>query len=84
MSKKFSFEVITHTSDQIEEMSLDEIHTHLSRVRRTIKEAQKLGQETVNHEVEYCYLDHERQMRMRNDNFSRQRRFSTQKQKARK
>ena len=72
MSKKFDFEVVTFSTDQIEEMSLEEIHRHISRVKRTIKEARRLGQDTQAHEVEYCYLDHERQMRLRHENFSRQ------------
>jgi hypothetical protein len=79
MSKKFSFEVVTHTTDQIAEMAMDEIQTNISKVKKIIREAQKLGQETMQHEVEYCYLDHERQMRMRNDNFSHQHNFNSQK-----
>jgi len=74
MSKKFDFEVVTFTTDEIEEMSMDDLYKNLNRVKRTIKEANKLGQETQNHEVEFCYLDHERQMRHKNDNFLRQNR----------
>ena len=72
MSKKFNFEVTTFTTDQIEEMSIEDLYKNISRVKRTIKEATKLGQETHEQEVEFCYLDHERQMRQRHDNFSRQ------------
>lgn len=76
MSKKFDFEVVTYTTDQIEEMNMDDLYKNINRVKRTIKEANKLGQETQEHEVEFCYLDHERQMRYRHDNFVRQNRKS--------
>lgn len=69
MSKKFDFGVEKFSTDQIGEMSLDEIHRNISRVKRTIREARKMGEETIMHEVEYCYLDHERQMRHRHENF---------------
>ena len=72
MGKKFDFDVVTFSTDQIEEMTLDEIYSHISRVKRTIKEAKNLGHDVYKHEIEYCYLDHARQMKIRHENFSRQ------------
>ena len=77
MGKKFDFDVVTFSTDQIEEMSLDEIHSHISQVKRTIKEAKNLGQDVHKHEVEYCYLDHERQKRQRKADRISQSSYST-------
>jgi hypothetical protein len=67
MSKKFDFDVTQFSTDDIGEMSNDELQRHIMRVRRSIKEARKMGYATLSHEVEYCYLDHERQMRHRRE-----------------
>ena len=67
MSKKFDFDVTQFSTDVIGEMSNDELQRHIMRVRRSIKEARNMGYSTLSHEVEYCYLDHERQMRNRRE-----------------
>jgi len=53
--------------DEVGGMTNDELQRHIFRVKRTIREARNLGQDTHAHEVEYCYLDHERQMRQRRE-----------------
>ena len=65
MSKRFDFDVVRFSLDQIGEMSNEELHRQIMRVKRTINESRMLGHEVIKHEVEYCYLDHERQMRYR-------------------
>lgn len=65
MSKRFDFDVMQFSLDQIGEMSNEELYRQITRVKRTIRESRTLGHQTIPHEVEYCYLDHERQMRHR-------------------
>ena len=67
MSKKFDFEVARLSLDQISKLTTEELYRQISRVKRVIKEAISFGRDTLPHEVEYCYLDHERQMRYRRD-----------------
>ena len=67
MGKKFDFNVVQFSTDTIGEMTNEEIHKNIMRVKRAIREARTMGYSTMTHEVEYCYLDHERQMRMRRD-----------------
>jgi hypothetical protein len=64
MSRKFNFEVTTLSTDQISEMTTEEIQRQIFRTKRAIKEAIRMGYNTIPHEVEYCYLDHERQERL--------------------
>ena len=65
MSRKFDFNLITFSRDQITEMNWDDLQKELSRVKRVIKEATLQGRDTTKYEIEYCYLDHERQLRHR-------------------
>ncbi len=67
MSRKFDFNLITFSRDQITEMNWDDLQKELSRVKRVIKEATLQGRDTTKYEIEYCYLDHERQLRHRFD-----------------
>jgi hypothetical protein len=67
MGKKFDFSVVRLSGDEIGELTNEEIHKHIMRVKRAIREARSMGYDTMTHEVEYCYLDHERQMRMRRE-----------------
>ena len=67
MSRKFDFNLITFSRDQITEMNWDDLQQELSRVKRVIKEATLQGRDTTKYEIEYCYLDHERQLRHRFD-----------------
>jgi len=63
MSKKFSFEFVSFTYEQIKAMSSDELQMNIIRFKRLIREARKTGRETIPFEVEFCYLDNERQVR---------------------
>jgi len=63
MSKRFDFDVVNFSLDQIGEMSNEELYRQITVVKRAIRESRTLGRQTIPHEVEYCYLDHERQMR---------------------
>lgn len=65
MSHKFEFDFVPFTRDTITEMSSDDLHKQLGKVRRMIREARSMGRSTEPYEVEFCYLDHERQMRQR-------------------
>jgi len=67
MSKKFDFDVVTFSLDDVGGMTHDELQRHIMRAKRMIREARNLGYDTQAHEVEYCYLDHERQMRQRRE-----------------
>jgi len=77
MSKKFNFEVSHLPTDVISEMSSEELQRHIFKVKRAIKEANMLGYDTIPHEVEYCYLDHERQQRQRKADRISQSSYST-------
>ena len=63
MSRKFGFEVVTFSRDQIEQMSGDDLQKEIFKLKRVIKEAVIQGRNTTRYEIEYCYLDHERQIR---------------------
>ena len=67
MSKRFSFEFVPFTDDQLKALSADELQMSLIRFKRLIKEARKVGKETAPFEVEFCYLDNEKQRRQRFD-----------------
>ena len=63
MGKKFDFEFIPFTFEQLKEMSHQELHQNIIKFRRMIKEASASGVSTQPFETEYCYLDHEAQSR---------------------
>lgn len=63
MSNKFNFNYKPLGKDNIESMSEDDISTFMRKYRRMIKEARNSGKDPTPFEVEYCYLDHELQMR---------------------
>lgn len=65
MGKKFDFDFVPFTHDQIREMSEEDLYKNISAFKRRIKEALRAGKETQLYEVEFCYLDHERIMRER-------------------
>jgi len=65
MSRKFEFDFVPFSRDAIVEMNSDDLHKQLSKVKRMIREARSQGRNTEPYEVEFCYLDHERQMRQR-------------------
>ena len=70
MSKKFDRDHVPLNRDDIQSMSDDHLMSNLRRYRRMIKEARYRGHETLTFEVEFCYLDHERQMREKYSNFN--------------
>ena len=65
MSRKFNFNIVTFSRDQISEMTWDDLQQEIFMVKRVIKEAIIQGRDTTKYEIEYCYLDHERQIRHR-------------------
>jgi len=71
MSRKFGFDTVTLSRDQIEKLSGDELLKEIFRIKRIIKEASVQGRNTTQYEIEYCYLDHERQNRYGREQKSR-------------
>lgn len=65
MGKKFEFDFVPFTHDQIREMSEEDLYKNINLFKRRIREATKVGKPTQSYEVEFCYLDHERIMRER-------------------
>ena len=65
MGKKFDFDFVPFTYDQIREMNDDDLYKSITSFKRRIREALKVGKDTMPYEVEFCYLDHERIMRER-------------------
>ena len=63
MGKKFNFEFVPLTRDQIKEMSSSELSFHISKFKRFIKEAINGNMDAIPFETELCYLDRERQAR---------------------
>ncbi len=63
MGKKFNFEFVPLTRDQIKEMSSSELAFHISKFKRCIREGINTNIDTVLFETELCYLDRERQSR---------------------
>lgn len=65
MSKKFDFEFVPCTYEQLKSFTTDELQLSMIRFKRMIKEARRTGKETQSFEIEFCYLENERQYRMR-------------------
>ena len=65
MGRKFEFDFVPFTHDQIREMSEEDLYRHINQFKRMIREAHRVGKDTHVIEVEFCYLDHERIMRER-------------------
>ena len=63
MGRKFEFDFIPLTTDQIRDLSEEDLYKNIGSFRRKIKEAIRAGRDTQPYEVEFCYLDHERIMR---------------------
>ena len=86
MGRKFEFDFVPFTFDQIREMSEEDLYKNINHFKRMIREASRVGRDTIGIEVEFCYLDHERIMRERtrkaHSNFSKNKeRFSRKKSK---
>ena len=73
MSKKFSFDFVPFTFEELKSMSNDELQMNLMKFKRFIKEARRSDMETHVFEVELCYLDNERQMRARAERYNKRR-----------
>jgi len=69
MGKKFEFDFVPYTTDQIREMSEEDLWKNINMFKRKIREAHKSGKDTHPYEVEFCYLDHERIMRDKTKKF---------------
>lgn len=65
MSKKFDFNFNSYTFEELKEMSTDELRLNIMKFKRMIKEAKNKGIDTTPFEVEFCYLDNEKQMRIK-------------------
>ena len=63
MGKKVSFEFTPFTFEQLKEMTQQELQQNIIKFKRMIKEAIASGLDTQTLEKEFCYLDHEKQMR---------------------
>ena len=72
MGRKFEFEFVPFTYDQIRGMSEEDLYKSINSFRRMIREASKIGKDTQPFEIELCYLDHERIMRERSHEASKQ------------
>ena len=63
MSNKFDFNYRPLSKDKIDTLTEDDISIFMRKYKRLIKEARNSGRDSTPYEVEYCYLDHELQMR---------------------
>ena len=73
MSKKFSFDFEPITNDALRELTQEELHMNIIKFKRLIREARKAGMNTGPFEIEFCYLDNERQRRSRYESNLRRR-----------
>jgi hypothetical protein len=71
---KFNFEFVPLNRDDITVMSNEDIQHNIIKFKRMIREARTMNQDATQFEVEYCYLDHERQMRLKAEKFIKQNR----------
>ena len=63
VSSKFDFSYNPLSKETISSMTEDDLSLSMRRFKRLIKEAKNSGKDATPYEVEYCYLDHELQMR---------------------
>ena len=70
MSSKFDFSYKPFNKEKIQAMSEDDLHSGLRKLKRLMREARNTGKDPMPYEVEWCYLDHELQMRHKYNNFS--------------
>ena len=71
MSRKFNFDFVPKNKEAIMAMTNDDLMSNIRRYRRMIKESRHAGKDSTPFEIEYCYLDHERQMREKYFNFNK-------------
>ena len=74
MGHKFNFDFISFNRDDIRHMSVEHLQKYIIKFRRLIREAKVMGHDPTLFEVEYCYLDHERQMRAQSEFANKHRR----------
>jgi hypothetical protein len=77
VGKKFNFEFKPLTLEELRKMDEDSLYTNINKFRRFIREAGKIGKTTLPFETEFCYLEHERQMRARSQRSFRERSRNT-------
>ena len=65
MGRKLEFDFVPFNHDQIRDMSEEDLYRSINYFKRMIREASRIGRETQDLEVEFCYLEHERIMRVR-------------------
>ena len=65
MGRKFDFEFVPLTLEQLRGLNEDDLYTNLNKFKRLIREAKKAGKNALPFETEFCYLEHERIMRSR-------------------
>ena len=73
MGKKFNFDFTPLTLEELRRMDEDSLYANINKFKRFIREASKIGKTTLPFETEYCYLEHERQMRARSQRAFRSR-----------
>ncbi len=73
MGKKFNFDFTPLTLEDLRRMDEDSLYASINKFKRFIREASKIGKKTLPFETEYCYLEHERQMRARSQRSFRSR-----------
>jgi len=69
---KFNFDFVPLGRDNITAMSREDIQENIVKFKRMIREAKTMNHNSIHFEVEYCYLDHERQMRLKSEKSSTQ------------
>tara|TARA_B100001287_G_C22648568_1_gene513998 strand:- start:272 stop:490 length:219 start_codon:yes stop_codon:yes gene_type:complete len=67
MGKKVNFEFTPFTFEQLKEMTQQELQQFIIKFKRLIKEGNASGVDTHDLETEFCYLDHEKQMRFKDN-----------------
>ena len=77
MGRKFNFEFTPLKLEELRQMDEDSLYASINKFKRFIREATKIGRETLPFETEYCYLEHERQMRQRANRAYRERTKTT-------
>ena len=63
MSTKSSSSYKTYSRDEILAFTDAELHDAVNKIRTCIRDARRRGNDTTNLEIEFCYLDNERQKR---------------------
>jgi hypothetical protein len=70
---KFNFDISTFARDDILQMNIDDLYKNISKLRRLIKETRMLGLDSTQYEIEFCYLEQERDTRNQAENTSKKR-----------